>query len=42
MSSLVNRFKSGAGKAAFEADKLRRLQGAQSAIKPLRNEAERL
>ena len=42
MSSLVNRFKSGAGKAAFEADKLRRLQAAQSAIKPLRGEADRL
>lgn len=42
MSSLVNRFKSGAGKAAFEADKLRRLQIAQSAIKPLRGEADRL
>lgn len=42
MSSLVNRFKSGAGKAAFEADKLRRMQIAQSAIKPLRTEADRL
>jgi hypothetical protein len=42
MSSLVNRFKSGAGKAAFEADKLRRIQSAQSALKPLRNEADRL
>ncbi len=42
MSSLVDKFKSGAGKAAFEADKLRRLQSAQSAIKPMRNDAERL
>lgn len=42
MSSLVDRFKSGAGKAAFEADKLRRVQAAQSAIKPLRGEADRL
>lgn len=42
MSSLVDRFKSGAGKAAFEADKLRRLQSAQSAIKPLRADADRL
>ena len=42
MSSLVDRFKSGAGKAAFEADKLRRVQSAQSAIKPLRADAERL
>ena len=42
MSSLVDRFRSGAGKAAFEADKLRRLQSAQSAIKPLRSEADRL
>lgn len=42
MSSLVDRFKSGAGKAAFEADKLRRLQIAQSAVKPLRAESERL
>lgn len=42
MSSLVDRFKSGAGKAAFEADKLRRVQVAQSAIRPLRSEADRL
>lgn len=42
MSSIVDKFKSGAGKAAFEADKLRRLQSAQSAIKPLRADAERL
>lgn len=42
MSSLVDRFKAGAGKAAFEADKLRRVQVAQSAIRPLRNEADRL
>lgn len=42
MSSLVNRFKAGAGKAAFEADRLRRLQAAQSAVKPLRADAERL
>lgn len=42
MSSLIDRFKSGAGKAAFEADKLRRLQIAQSAVKPLRAESERL
>ena len=42
MSSLVDRFKSGASKAAFEADKLRRLQMAQSAAKPLRAETERL
>lgn len=42
MNSLVDRFKSGAGKAAFEADKLRRVTSAQSAIKPLRGEADRL
>lgn len=42
MSSIVDKFKSGAGKAAFEADKLRRLQSAQSAIKPLRADADRL
>lgn len=42
MSSLVNRFKSSANKAAFEADKLRRGQMAQLAIRPLRNEVSRL
>jgi hypothetical protein len=42
MSTIVDKFKSGAGKAAFEADKLRRLTTAQSAIKPLRGEADRL
>lgn len=42
MSSLVNRFKSSANKAAFEADKLRRVQITQLAIRPLRNEVGRL
>ncbi len=42
MSSLVNRFKFSANKAAFEADKLRRGQMAQLAIRPLRNEVSRL
>lgn len=42
MSSLINRFKASAGKAAFEADKLLRIQSAQSAIKPLRAEVDRL
>jgi hypothetical protein len=42
MNSLVDRFKSGAGKAAFEADKLRRLTAAQGAIKPLRGDADRV
>ncbi len=42
MSSLVNRLKSGANKAAFEADKLRRGQMVQLAIRPLRSEVSRL
>lgn len=41
MSSLTDRFRSGAGKAAFEADKLRRLTLAQNAIRPLRGDADR-
>lgn len=42
MSSLVNRFKSSANKAAFEADKLRRGQVAQLSIRPLRSDVNRL
>lgn len=40
--SLVNRFKSGANKAAFEAGKLRRGQVAQLSIRPLRSDVNRL
>ena len=46
MSSFLGRIKSGAGqvagKAAFEADKLRRIAAEQSAIKGLKDEVEKL
>ena len=38
MSSFIDRIRSGAGKAAFEADKLRRMNAVQSEIKGLKGE----
>lgn len=41
MNSFLDRIRSGAGKAAFEADKLRRLNAVQSEIKGLKDEVRR-
>lgn len=41
MSSIIDRLRSGAGKAAFEADKLRRVAAVQSAIKSLKEEVNK-
>lgn len=40
MNSFINRIRSGAGKAAFEADKLRRITAIQSTMKTLELEVE--
>lgn len=40
MSSFIDKIRSGAGKAAFEADKLRRINAHQSKIKTLQSELE--
>lgn len=42
MANLIDRFRSGAGRAAFEADKQRRVVGLQLAIRTLRGEGERM
>lgn len=41
MSDIFNRLRSGAGKAAFEADKLRRIQSVQLKIRSLNQETEK-
>ena len=41
MSSFFDKVRSGAGKAAFEADKLRRVTAAQSDLRGLREEMNR-
>lgn len=41
MSELFDRFRSTAGKAAFEAEKLRRVNAMQSEIRPLKSEIDR-
>lgn len=41
MSSFLGRIRSGVGKAAFEADKLRRINTVQSEIKALQDEVQR-
>lgn len=41
MNSFLDRIRSGAGKAAFEADKLRRMNAIQSGIKGLKDEVRR-
>jgi len=40
MNSFLDKMRSGAGKAAFEADKLRRVAGLQSDLRRLRSEME--
>jgi uncharacterized OB-fold protein len=41
MSSLVDRFRSGAGKATFEADKLRRVTAIQANVRSLRGDFQK-
>lgn len=42
MSGFIDRLRSGAGKAAFEADKLRRIAAEQSSLKTLKEEVKKI